>query len=223
LFPGYVWTDSLWTGRTDLIEMRWFALYALILAALVVGAGACTLLPRTRRLIGRGLLLGIVTASTWGLLYLPSNRIHLSGTPFDGGWWFELVAHLILVAAACLAGLVLVRTAHVHLTRPRPQSQLPWLVALLGGVGALALYFTQRRQRRRRTRANRGTGRARASPRQVGRSWGQPLRPACLSPTPATAQRLKGSDDRHLVVAGELAIVGAALLVVGPWPNPGRL
>jgi TIR domain-containing protein len=141
LFPGYEWNDSLWTGRRGESEMRWFALYALILAALVVGAGACTLLPRTRRLIGPGLLLGIVTASTWGLLYLPSNRIHLSGTPFDGGWWFELVAHLVLVAAACLAGLVLVRTADVHLTRRRPQSQLPWLVALLGGAGALALFF----------------------------------------------------------------------------------
>jgi len=142
LFGRYEWTDSLWTGRGGEPEMRWFVMYALILAALVVGAGACTLLPRTRRLIGPGLLLGIVAASTWGLLYLPSNRIHLSGiSPFDGGWWYELVAHLVLIAAACLAGFTLVRTADVRLTRPRPQSPLPWLVALLGGAGALALLF----------------------------------------------------------------------------------
>jgi len=141
LFPAYEWGDSLWTGRGGDPEMRWFVLYALILAVLVAGAGACTLLPRTRRLIGPGLLLGIVAASTWGLLYLPSHRIHKSSTPFGGGWWFELVAHLVLVVAACLAGLALVRTADVRLTRPRPHSQLPWLVALLGGAGALALLF----------------------------------------------------------------------------------
>jgi len=142
LFPSYEWNDSLWAGRGGEPEMRWFVMYALILAALVVGAGVCTLLPRTRRLIGPGLLLGIVAASTWGLLYLPSNRIHLAGSSqFHGGWWYEPVAHLVLIAAACLAGLTLVRTADVRLTRPRPQSPLPWLVALLGGAGALALFF----------------------------------------------------------------------------------
>ena len=141
LFPSYEWNDSLWAGRGGEPEMRWFVMYALILAALVAGAGACTLLPRTRRLTGPGLLLGIVAASTWGLLYLPSNRIHLTGSQFHGGWWYEPVAHLVLIAAACLAGLTLVRTADVRLTRPRPQSPLPWLVALLGGAGALALFF----------------------------------------------------------------------------------
>ncbi len=141
LFPGYWFTDSLWKGRPDRPDTRWYVLYLLILAALALGAGACTLMPRTRRLTGPGLLLGIVAASTWGLLFLASDRLALAGTYFGGGWWFELVAHLVLVLAACVAGLALARTAAVRLMRRPPQGQITWLIALLGGVGALALFF----------------------------------------------------------------------------------
>jgi TIR domain len=145
LFPAYEWTDSLWTGRGDRPDMRWYALYVVILATLTLGAGVCTLMPRTRRLVGPGLLLGIVAASTCGLLFLASDRLAFGGeTYFGGGWWFELFAHLVLVLAACLAGLALARTAEVRLTRRLPGGQIAWLVALLGGVGALALFFHDR-------------------------------------------------------------------------------
>jgi hypothetical protein len=145
LFPAYKWTDSLWTGRQDLVEMRWYALHVLIVAALAVAAGVGTLMPRTRRLIGPGFLLGIVAASTWGLLFLVSDRLQFSAAPgqqpFSAGWWFEFVAHVVLVLAACLAGFALARAAEVRLMRRLPQGELAWLVALLGAAGALALFF----------------------------------------------------------------------------------
>ncbi len=142
LFPAYVSTDSLWTGRpSDRPDMRWYALYVLSVAILALGAGVCMLIPRTRRLIGPGLLLGIVAASTWGLLFLASDRLEYKTVRFGDAWRFELVAHLVLVLAACLAGLALARTAEVRLMRRPPQGELAWLVVLLGGAGALALLF----------------------------------------------------------------------------------
>jgi hypothetical protein len=142
LFPAYVWTESLWTGRPqDYSEMRWYALYVLIVAVLVLGAGVCTLIPRTRRLIGPGLLLGVAAASMWGLLYLITDRRLKEGVHFGDGWWLEFVAHLILVLAAGLAGLALARTAEAGLVRRLPQGELSWLVVLLGTAGALALFL----------------------------------------------------------------------------------
>jgi hypothetical protein len=113
LFPAYMYTASLWQGRSDAADMRWYALYLLTIAPLTVGAGACTLIPGTRRLIGPGLLLGITAASTWGLVFLASDRLRYKDVPgiFGDGWWVELVAHLVLLLVACLAGLALVRTA----------------------------------------------------------------------------------------------------------------
>jgi hypothetical protein len=76
---------------------------------------------------------------------LISDRLRYGGdTYFGGGWWFQLVAHLALVLAACLAGLALAGTTEVRLMRPTPQGELAWLVALLGAAGALALLFHDR-------------------------------------------------------------------------------
>jgi hypothetical protein len=147
LFQAYQYTASLWQGRSDVAHMRWYALYLLTMAVPILGAGAGTLIPATRRLIGPGLLLGITAASTWSLVYLASDRLNSKDAPgmFGGdGWWVELVAHLVLVLAACLAGLALVRTAQVHLVRRPPRSKVAWLVALLGVAGALALLFHDR-------------------------------------------------------------------------------
>jgi hypothetical protein len=55
MFPAYMSTDSLWNGRSDLRDIRWYALYALAVAVLALGAVACILIPATRRLIGSGL------------------------------------------------------------------------------------------------------------------------------------------------------------------------
>jgi hypothetical protein len=146
LFPAYEWEDSLWQGRSDIAHMRWYALYLLVLATLILGAGSCTLIPRTRRLIGPGLLLGIVATSTWSLVFLVSDRLRYwyRGVTFGGGWRVELVAHMALVLAACLTGVALARAAEVRLVRRPPQGELAWLVALLGCAGAVALIFHDR-------------------------------------------------------------------------------
>jgi hypothetical protein len=142
LFPAYYWTASLRDAPSARDDMSWYAVYLVVMAALILGAGACTLIPRTRRLIGPGLLLGIVAASTWGLVFLASDRLQYGGdTKFGAGWWVELVAHLVLVLTVCLTGLALARTAEVRLVRRPPQGESAWLVALLGCSGALALIF----------------------------------------------------------------------------------
>jgi hypothetical protein len=80
-----------------------------------------------------------VAASTWGLVALTSALWGQDG--FEGGLWVELAAHVVLVLAGCLAGRALTRAAEVRLVRRAPQGDLPWLVALLGVIGAVALCF----------------------------------------------------------------------------------
>jgi hypothetical protein len=46
MFPAYMSTDSLWNGRSDLLDIRWYALYALVVAVLALGA---VLITATRR------------------------------------------------------------------------------------------------------------------------------------------------------------------------------
>jgi hypothetical protein len=58
LFPGYHWGEPFAVRRPG---VQW---YVLVVAAVALAAGVCVLLPRTRRLVGPGLLLGIVAAST---------------------------------------------------------------------------------------------------------------------------------------------------------------
>jgi hypothetical protein len=106
-------------------------------AAVAVAAGGCTLLPRTRRIIGPGLLLGMAASSTWGLLY--TAGIDAKQGQLGNGFWFQLGGHLILVLAAWFAARALARAAEVRLVRRLPDGWLPWLVVLIGVAGALAL------------------------------------------------------------------------------------
>jgi hypothetical protein len=133
LFPVYRGTFRL----TDLPANTWFIL---IVAALGLSAGVCIFVPRTRRLIGPGLLLGAVATSpntVWYAIILPEQRY---GTP-GPGLWLELLGGGILVLAACLAGLALARMGEVRIVPRPPQGALPWLVVLLGVVGAVAFFF----------------------------------------------------------------------------------
>jgi Caspase domain len=111
-----------------------------ITAALCLVAGACIFRPRAGPLIGPGLLLGGVAAST-SILVFYAGGLAAVHEVYSGGFWLQLAAMLILVAAACLAGLALRRAAEVRLVRWPPQSALAWVVALLGVAGALALVF----------------------------------------------------------------------------------
>jgi hypothetical protein len=141
LFPNYIPPRSLWQGRDDHAEMNWFKWYLLATAILILAAGACTLAPRTRLLIGPGLLLGVVAASTWGLPFLVSYWLVFRDALRGGGWWVEFVAHLVLALAAGLAGVTLALSGKVRLTRRPPRDEPAWLVVVLGGAGALALVF----------------------------------------------------------------------------------
>jgi hypothetical protein len=130
LFPVYRGTFRL----TYLPAITWSTF---IIAALALSAGICIFAPRTRRLIGPGLLLGAVATSptaVWFGIILPEQSY---GTP-GPGLWLVLLGGGILVLGACLAGLALARMGEVRIM-PRPlEGALPWLVVLLGVAGAVA-------------------------------------------------------------------------------------
>jgi hypothetical protein len=113
--------------------------YALVMAALALGAGVCTLLPRTRRLIGPGFLLGTVAASTIGLVSIVRDSLYINGDSVGYGFGFELIAHVSLAVAACLAGLALAQAGEVRVVPRPPQGALPRLVTFLGAASAVAL------------------------------------------------------------------------------------
>lgn len=116
--------------------------YVLTMALLTLAAGTLMFLPRTRRLIGPGLLLGAVSVSMWGIVYLPNDLAEEGFEDLYAGYWLVLVAHLTLVVAASLVGAALVEDDEVRLVR-RPQGDLAWLLIVLGAAGALALLFQQ--------------------------------------------------------------------------------
>jgi uncharacterized caspase-like protein len=130
LFPVYRGTFRL----TDLPANTWSTL---IVAALALSAGICIFVPRTKRLIGPGLLLGAAATSpttVWYAIALPETSY---GTP-GPGLWLELLGGGILVLAACLVGLALARMGEVRIAPRPPQGALAWLVVLLGVAGAVA-------------------------------------------------------------------------------------
>jgi hypothetical protein len=132
LFPTYLEGVSL-AG----LSFAWPQ--TVIAAAVTLAAGICTLIPRTRRLIGPGLLLGTVPASIWALVSLAADGLGLNG--LAGGFWIQVAANLILVLSACLATLALASAAEVSFTRRPAGGVLPWVVTVLGVAGALALVF----------------------------------------------------------------------------------
>ena len=131
LIPAYQF------GKTLRVEQPWSPWYTVAVAVAAVAAGGCTLLPRTRRIIGPGLLLGIAASSTWGLLFTAGIDAQKGG--LGSGLWLQVAGHLSLVLAACFAGLALARAAEVRLVPRLPDGWLPWLVVLIGVAGALAL------------------------------------------------------------------------------------
>jgi hypothetical protein len=131
LFPPYQDGNPLTVTAPG---VQW---YVLLVDAIAAGAGVCLLRPATQRLIGPGLLLGLVAASIGGFLGLLADPLMQDG--YQSAWGIGLVANLVLVAAACLAGLTLTRAGEVHLVRRLPEGPLPWLMALLGVAAAVML------------------------------------------------------------------------------------
>ena len=132
LSMGFQWDELL----ADVLPSE--ALYVVIVAAVVLGAGVCLLVPGTRWLAGAGLLLGVAAASTKGLVTLVTYAAEYGGGLGDG-YQVELVAHLLLVVAACLVVVALVRSGRYRLEIGVLRHGRSRLVVLLGAAGSLAL------------------------------------------------------------------------------------
>jgi len=137
LFPAYLGDFRLASSAAN----TW---YMLVVAALATSAGICIFAPRTRWLIGPGLLLGAMAASPGGPIYAITFLAQGSQS-VGAGLWLDLVGDAILLLAACLAGLALARAGGVRIVPHLPKGPLPWLVVLLGVVGAVALFQVQGR------------------------------------------------------------------------------
>jgi hypothetical protein len=116
-----------------------YSVYVATLAVLALAAAFFLLRPATRRLVGPGLLLGTAAAAVWGLLFLLIDAHLHYLVPAGPGWWVQLAGLLVLVLAACLAAVALVRAGEVRLNLQRSPGWRAWLVILLGGAGALVL------------------------------------------------------------------------------------
>jgi hypothetical protein len=102
-------------------------------------AGICLIAPRTRRLIGPGILLGNVAVSSGGLVLLIASSLADSG--YGGGFWLEFASSLAEVFAACIVGIAVTRTSEIHLLRWSGRGGLAWIIILLGASVAVALIF----------------------------------------------------------------------------------
>ncbi len=130
VFPSYRYGTPLAGDSPEAVAPT------LILAALAATAGACMLVARTARFVGPGLLLGAAPAALSGLLSQVSDAVLEDG--FETGYKLLFVGGLALVLAACLAGVVLARSAEARV-RGLPSEPLPWFVAALGAAGAVPL------------------------------------------------------------------------------------
>lgn len=111
----------------------------IIRAFVALGAGVCIFAPRTRRLIGPGLLLGgVATAPTWAVLDLIGWHNY---PPAGAGLWLHLVGMAVWLLACCLVLLSLAQTREVRLALWLPDGAIAWLVTLLGIAGAVALFL----------------------------------------------------------------------------------
>jgi hypothetical protein len=145
LFPAYVGGVRL-ASDSDTWRASDNIWYAVIVAALALGAGIRSFAPRTTRLVGPGLLLGTVAASTWVLLIIVVGSLTYDFS-VGAGFLLFLIGHLLLVLAGCLAWRAVAQAGAVRLVSRPPKGALPRLVVLLGVVGAVALisaFVTQR-------------------------------------------------------------------------------
>jgi hypothetical protein len=118
------------------------AWYLLALGGMALAGGVCSLVARTRQWVGPGLVLGITATSTWGLAYLISSFADSDGDGFNLGFYLDVVAHLLLIAAGCLAAVRLARLDQVRVRSLSRHDRIKWLIVVLGAVGALLMFLT---------------------------------------------------------------------------------
>jgi hypothetical protein len=131
LAPAYQYGASDHPLATD----PWVLWYTLIMGALVAGAGALVLSP-SRRLVGAGLLVGLVPAATASLLTIGSLGMHVGG--LGPGYELLFSANATLVLGAC-AVVPYLRRQGVRIAPPPVRDRYALAVVAAGAAGALAL------------------------------------------------------------------------------------
>jgi hypothetical protein len=121
-----------------------FALGIALTAVFGLGAGIGTLRRATARLAGPGKLLGVTAASTRALVQLLTEQLRDAGG-YGAGFWVEVGAHVVLLAAGCVAGVALARSGDVRLDPQALRTRSSQLIALLGVAGTVALLVVDRR------------------------------------------------------------------------------
>jgi hypothetical protein len=107
------------------------------IAVLVAVAARLGTRPRTRRLLGPGLLCGAAAASLWNLLAYVGMTHHMHEDGVLYPVW-ELTAHGLLLLSVAGPAVRLARERDVVLRCARPRGTIGWALSA-GGAGALAL------------------------------------------------------------------------------------
>jgi Caspase domain len=121
-----------------------FALCMALTAVFGLVAGIGTLRQATAPLAGPGMLLGVAAASTRALVQLLTEQLRSSGG-YGAGFGVEVGAHVVLLAAGCVAGVALARSGDVHFHKQALRTRSSQLIALLGVAGTVALLVVDRR------------------------------------------------------------------------------
>jgi hypothetical protein len=131
-------------GSNLIKDQDTFALSIALTAVFGLGAGIGTLRQAIARLAGLGMLLGVAAASTRALVQLLTEPLREAGG-YGAGLGVEVVAHVLLLAAGCVAAVALARSGDVHLHSQALRARSSRLIALLGVVGTVALIVVDRR------------------------------------------------------------------------------
>jgi hypothetical protein len=131
MFPDYV-------GGARLTSVPANVLSVVLESSVGFAGGVFVLVPATRRLIGPGFLLGAAatapTAPIYDVILLKNGNYGIPGP----GIFLDLTGGLVMIAAAVVAAVTLVRRRRVRLTRPG-LDPLPYLAMLIGVASAVTL------------------------------------------------------------------------------------
>jgi YVTN family beta-propeller protein len=110
------------------------AWYVGALAIVALAAGASVLHPRARAAAGPGAVIGAAAACVWGLVLFAQLLSEPYGTK---AVWVAVAGHVMLLAAACAAGLALYRDGAVKIAPRWPGNRLTWVLAAVAGVSTV--------------------------------------------------------------------------------------
>ncbi len=109
----------------------------LITGLTAIVAAVLIAVPRTRRLIGPGLLIGAATEGINSAIY--DFLVAPGHLPVGPGFWLNAAAGLVLTVAAVLAAVALARSGTVTAGPRVPAGPIPRLIAVFGLISAVVL------------------------------------------------------------------------------------